>query len=155
MGRGSAVPKRELANFSEPQKWPYPLQRLVSQTSTAPWFAWAMGLSLTAARNSPTPGIGIRRQRPGPTRPQLSLPSSETQNGSGETCDSQTDIPVASPLPWVLYGLMFSSYSFFSRLVAFRTLKILTDSPCAVKHTTNTRSLAEWPTMISRCSSIE
>ena len=149
------MPKRELANFSEPQKWPYPLQRLVSQTSTAPWFAWAMRLSLTAARNSPTRGIGIRRQHPGPTRPQLSLPSSKARNGSGEICGSQTGIPVASRRPWVVYDLMFSSYSFLSRLVAFRPLKSLTDSPCAVKHTTNTRSLAEWPTMISRCSSIE
>jgi len=113
---------------------------------------WGVRLSLIAARNLPTQGIGIRRQRPGPTPPQLSLPSSEMQNGSGETCGSQTDIPVASGLGWVFYDLVFSSYSFLSRLVAFRAPMILTDSPCAVKHMTSKRSLAEWPIIISRCS---
>ena len=132
-----------------------PCSGLVSRTSTVPWFAWGVRLSPSEARNSPTPRIGIRRQRQDPAPLQLFLASSESQNGLGETCGSRTDIPVAFPLPSVFYDLMFSSYSFLSRLVAFRALKILTDSPCAVKHTTNRRSLAEWPIMISRCSLTE
>ena len=127
---------------------------LVSQTLTALWFPSVVRLSPTAATSLQIPGIGIRRQHPGPTPPQLSLASSETQNGSGETCGSQTDIPVACRPGWLFYDLVFSSYSFLSRLVALRALMILTDSPCAVKHTTS-RRLDEWPIMISRCSSTE
>jgi hypothetical protein len=151
-----------LTACAKSRTWGWPLGRLsrwlkrkISQTSTALWFAWEVRLSQTATRNSPTSETEIRRRHPGPTRPQLSRPSSGVQNGSGETCDSRTDIPVASHLASILYDLMLSSWSFRSRLVTFRALKILTDSPCDIKHTTSKRSLAECPIIIFRCSSIE